>query len=119
MEIEPNVDSEIKVMSVTPNVFVPANKAQKAMYCYRNAFGGKRLSYTTISEQEDDILCVLNVHNSIDIRATKNFAERNGCNVLRDVGEDPLCPGVLVATVTDPFKFVWQLSNSVGGLGID
>ncbi|CAB4280735.1 unnamed protein product [Prunus armeniaca] len=112
-------------MSVTPNIFVPANKAQKAMYCYRNAFGGKRLSYTTISEQEDEILCVviksplLNVHNSVDIRATKNFAERNGCNVLRDVGEDPLCPGVLVATVTDPFKFVWQLSNFVGGLGID
>ncbi|KAH0975471.1 hypothetical protein GBA52_017370 [Prunus armeniaca] len=59
LETEPNVDYEIKVMSVTPNIFVPANKAQKAMYCYRNAFGGKRLSYTTISEQEDEILCVV------------------------------------------------------------
>ncbi|CAL9031008.1 unnamed protein product [Prunus brigantina] len=54
LETEPNVDqvdSEIKVMSVMPNVFMPANKA---MYCYHNAFRGKRLRYTTITEQEDE-----------------------------------------------------------------
>ncbi|XP_020420364.1 uncharacterized protein LOC109949356 [Prunus persica] len=126
-----------------PKVFVPANQATNATNCYCNYFGGKTLHYNSIPRQEDeedlihcyritlgssDLLitdddmlmntCLqLNLHNSTDIRAARDFAKTNGCNVLRDVGEDPLRPGVLVATVTDPFKFVWQLSNSAGGLG--
>ncbi|CAL9031009.1 unnamed protein product [Prunus brigantina] len=83
-------------MSVMPNIFMPTNKAQKAMYCYRNTFRGKRLRYTTIAEQEDETL------------ATKNFTESNECNVLRDVGEDPLRPGVLVtdANISQHVTFI-------------
>ncbi|PQP99546.1 uncharacterized protein Pyn_14537 [Prunus yedoensis var. nudiflora] len=107
-------------MSVTPNVFVLANKAKKAIYCYCNAFGGEFHATLPFRSKRTRTLCVviesplLNLHNSNNIIAAKNFAERNECNMLRDVGENPLRPGVMVATVTDPFKFVWQLSNSAG-----
>ncbi|KAL6281075.1 hypothetical protein ACE6H2_017956 [Prunus campanulata] len=96
-------------MSVTPNVFVPANKAKKAIYCSRNAFGGELSRYTAIPKQEDEdpVLCDRITLRSSDLLITdaaKNLIERNGCNMLGDVVEDPLRPGVLVAIVTDPFK---------------
>ncbi|PQP99548.1 uncharacterized protein Pyn_14539 [Prunus yedoensis var. nudiflora] len=46
------------------------------------------------------------------------FALDMGWKLVSGVKEDPLRPGVLMATVEDRYKFVWQLCQPVGGLGI-
>ncbi|XP_008244988.1 PREDICTED: uncharacterized protein LOC103343089 [Prunus mume] len=134
----------IEPVRVTPNMLVPAPEGRHAFELYDKAFRGERRCYTTIPgpAQEQPVGCYLidlgsshilvtddmeggthcrlqlELDKSCDITEATDFALDMGCKLVSGVKEDPLRPGVLMATVEDRYKFVWQLCQPLGGLGI-